>query len=88
MLYQKARKDYRLRPLNTRALLFRAQDNGTTPFYAFDDNMGWGKLFEGGLEVVDCPGDHFTLLKAPHIQFLVQKFEATSSPLNHIPKAK
>jgi amino acid adenylation domain-containing protein len=71
-VYWKARRDYRFQPLETRALLFRAKSSGFAHLIAIDGNMGWSGLFKGGLEVVDCPGDHFTLLKGPNLQFLVQ----------------
>jgi len=74
-VYQNARKKYRMCPLASRAILFRARDSAMAHLYAIDGTLGWSGLFNGGLEVVDCPGDHFTLLKAPHLQFLVQQFE-------------
>jgi amino acid adenylation domain-containing protein len=73
-VYWKARRDYRFPPLETRAILFRAQSSGLARLNTIDGNMGWSGLFKGGLKVLDCPGDHFTLLKGPNLQFLVQAF--------------
>jgi thioesterase domain-containing protein len=37
--------------------------------------MGWDKLAAGGVEVHEIPGDHLSLLRAPHVQTLARKLE-------------
>ncbi len=67
-LYLKSRRNYRYRPLGCRAVLLRTSDAGAGA-------MGWDGLFSGGLEIVDVPGDHWTLLKEPHLQVLAQRID-------------
>ncbi len=81
-VYRNARKNYRMHPLESRALLFRAQAGAAAHLYGIDGTMGWSGWFGGGVEVVDCPGDHFTLLKAPHLHFVVQHFEKSLERLS------
>ncbi len=61
-LVQYARKDYQLLPINSRAVLFRARDSHAAHLHAFDPSLGWKGLFNGGLEIVEMPGDHSTML--------------------------
>jgi thioesterase domain-containing protein len=80
-VYINARKNYQLRPLASRAVLFRAQDSEFKHLFAIDGNLGWSGLFRDGLEVVDIPGDHFTLLKSPNLEFLVQQLQTGTGKL-------
>ena len=74
-IHEHARENYRLQPLNCRAVFFRAQDSSHAHLYRVDAYMGWDGLFKGGLKIVDTPGDHFTLLKDPHLQTLAAQFK-------------
>jgi|CXWL01.1.fsa_nt_gi microcystin synthetase protein McyG len=74
---------YRPRPLAVPVVLFRATDplppallgveSGRVPTPSSPDH-GWGAHAER-LTVVPVPGDHFTLLEAPHRNPLVQRLE-------------
>lgn len=79
---RKARRDYQFRPLESRAILFRAKKAESTRFLSIDGSMGWAGLFKDGLEIVDCPGDHLTLLKSPNIQLLAQQFQQSIENLS------
>ena len=35
--------------------------------------MGWGKLALGGVEILDVPGDHATMVKEPHVRALAER---------------
>jgi thioesterase domain-containing protein len=72
-VYDDAHAKYPLRPLDCRAVVFRSLDSSEAYLHAVDERMGWGGLFTGGVEVVDTPGDHFSLLKSPNILILAQK---------------
>ena len=74
-IYGKARGNYRRHPVQSRALLFRARQNEGAQLSSIDRNLGWSGLFSAGLEVIDCPGDHFTMLKMPNMQFLARQFQ-------------
>ncbi len=79
---RKGRRDYRFRPLESRAILIRAKNAESTRFLNIDGSMGWAGLFKDGLEIMDCPGDHLTLLKSPNIQVLAQQFQQSIEKLS------
>jgi len=54
--------------------LFRAQKQHATA--ASNPWMGWGKLVTGGIEIHEIPGDHYTMITAPHIDVLAQQLAA------------
>ena len=62
--YDKAIRAYRPKPYSGPITVFRATST-TGP-----QDMGWGRLAAGPLEVVDVPGDHYDLIKEPHVQVL------------------
>jgi thioesterase domain-containing protein/acyl carrier protein len=35
-----------------------------------DPTMGWGELAAGGVQVIDIPGDHQTMMSRPHVETL------------------
>jgi FkbH-like protein len=37
-----------------------------------DEQMGWGKLAGGGVEVYDVPGHHLSMFEKPHVQKLAE----------------
>ena len=61
----RALKAYHTPPFPGRAVLFRARQH---PKMWLDSKGGWGRVIENGLEVVDIPGTHMTMLKEPHVQ--------------------
>jgi hypothetical protein len=74
-VYRNARKNYRLRPLASRAIIFRAQASEMALFYAVEPDLGWQGLLTRGIEVIETPGDHFSLLKRPHLLTLADHFK-------------
>jgi amino acid adenylation domain-containing protein len=36
-------------------------------------DLGWGRLAGGRIEVIEVPGDHYTLLQEPHVQTLASR---------------
>jgi thioesterase domain-containing protein len=75
-IYHQARKKYRFYPLDSRALVFCAQHSEMALFYPVSNNLGWAGLLTRGVEVVETPGDHFTLLKEPNLQVLAGHFNS------------
>jgi aspartate racemase len=69
-VYTNAREAYRPHCLDSRGVLFRAQD---TKVSRTDRALGWKGLFTQGIEIVDVPGDHTTCFQEPHIQTLAQR---------------
>lgn len=77
-IFLNAHKNYPMRPLQSRALLLRPNEviGDMAPYYALDGTLGWKGLFTGGLEIIECPGNHQSMLKAPHLQFLTRQLQA------------
>jgi len=46
----------------TSGVLIRAKVPGQQFLPRLDPTHGWGALFEGGVEIVDAAGDHFSLI--------------------------
>jgi thioesterase domain-containing protein len=74
-IYRNAVRGYRPRRLESRGVLFRAKEPGPHP-YVTDYSFGWAGLFTRGLEIVDVPGTHHTLIQEPHIRTLARHFSA------------
>ncbi|WP_137455108.1 thioesterase domain-containing protein [Halomicronema hongdechloris] len=51
--------------------LFRASDGISREFDS--QTLGWGELCCGPLEILDIPGDHYTMLHLPHVQVLAER---------------
>jgi amino acid adenylation domain-containing protein len=86
-VFRNAQNNYRLRPVESQAAVFRPQGSSLSHLYAIDSTLGWKGLFNGGLEAVECPGDHLTMLKAPHLQFLVQQLQKRLEQLHPASRA-
>lgn len=61
-------REHKLQPVDTRIIVFRAEHgvHGTVA----DRDLGWGPLAKRGVEIRDVPGDHDTMLFAPHVRKL------------------
>ena len=67
----RARQSYR--PQNYPGLitlLLASERSGAVPQ---DPTLGWGKLATGGIEVQPVPGNHYTILREPHVQVLAER---------------
>ncbi|MDC0711872.1 beta-ketoacyl synthase N-terminal-like domain-containing protein [Stigmatella sp. ncwal1] len=53
-----------------------------------DPLMGWDKLAAGGVDVHEVPGNHLSLLKAPHVQIFARKLSACLAQTQSSPQAK
>lgn len=58
--YDKATRQYVARPYAGPMLLIRSASSRGP------QHMGWEHLVQGGLEVAEVPGDHFSMIKDPH----------------------
>ena len=48
-----------------------------------DSTLGWGRLATGGVEVHPVPGDHYTMLREPHVRILASR---VASALERVPQ--
>jgi aspartate racemase len=67
----KAMKNYVPQVYPGRLTLLRAIERPTGRYY--DPYLGWGELAAGGVEIVEVPGNHFTLLWEPRVRVMAQK---------------
>lgn len=74
--FERAFVEHRVRPYEGKVWLFRAEDQQHGTRYVVDDRLGWGPFVEGGLEVVTCPGNHFTMCTEPNVQVLCRHMMA------------
>jgi amino acid adenylation domain-containing protein len=65
----RALHQYVPRPIASGLTVLRASESpdGDSP------ERGWGALTRSGARVVEVPGDHYALLRAPHVQVLAEK---------------
>jgi thioesterase domain-containing protein len=73
-IYYKAGDEYQFHPVETRGVLFRTQHSDKAHLYPVYADLGWGRFFSRGFQIVEVPGDHFSLLKDPEVVTLAQRF--------------
>ncbi len=64
-LYDNSLRSYRLRRLDCRGVLFRADRSKDCPSATKDMSLGWSDLFGQGLDILQMAGDHFTMMREP-----------------------
>jgi thioesterase domain-containing protein len=73
-LYDNSLRSYRLRRLDCRGVLFRADRSEDCPAANVDYSLGWADLFGKGFEIIQVTGDHFTMMREhPHDQNLARE---------------
>jgi thioesterase domain-containing protein len=76
-LYDNSLRSYRLRRLDCRGVLFRADRTEDCPAANVDYSLGWADLFGKGFEIIQVTGDHFTMMREhPHDQRLAREMSA------------
>jgi thioesterase domain-containing protein len=74
-VYRNAWKQYRIRPVNCRAILFRASQSTEIHLHSIDKFMGWRNVFVKGLQIEDIPGDHPSILAGSNLTVLARKLQ-------------
>lgn len=64
--YDQAVMAYRPRAYRGQLTIIKAKDSWGPR------EMGWGPLADGGLDIAVVPGDHYSLIKEPHVQELTR----------------
>jgi amino acid adenylation domain-containing protein len=73
---------YRPQVLANRGMLFVSQDDWLSKAYRqLDDSLGASRWFGGGVEVMDVPGDHVTVLDEPRLPELAKCFRSSLEKL-------
>ncbi len=63
--------NYAPRPCSAPIVLFRAEEQ----LAGLDEDLGWSNLASGGLTVHTIPGNHASLICAPHVKDLVEQLK-------------
>jgi thioesterase domain-containing protein len=72
-LYDHSLRDYQIRRLDSRGVLFRADRAEDCPSPIADESLGWSELFAGGFDIVPTTGDHKSMVEqSPHDQNLAR----------------
>jgi amino acid adenylation domain-containing protein len=74
-LLRRIRDAYEFKRLDTRAVLFRCQDDIYST-HTLKGQMGWEGLFTRGLEIIETPGNHAALLQEPNLQELATRIDS------------
>lgn len=76
-LYDNSLRSYRLRRLDCRGVLFRADRSEDCPSANVDYSLGWADLFGKGLDIIQVNGDHYTMMREhPHDRDLARDMSA------------
>ncbi|MEG3875944.1 amino acid adenylation domain-containing protein [Microcoleus sp. herbarium7] len=75
-----AMRDYVPQVYPHKITLFRASDKiahdfESTEFHSDDLLLGWGKCSQQAIEVIEVPGNHFSMFAEPHVQKLAQQLK-------------
>ncbi len=44
-------------------------------FHSLEPDLGWGRLAQGGVEVITVPGNHLTIVQEPRVKILAEKLQ-------------
>ncbi|MGZ3458357.1 MAG: non-ribosomal peptide synthetase, partial [Archangium sp.] len=66
----RALRRYVPRCIEGRATVLRAADSVRVG--SEEDDRGWGQKVSGGVELLEVPGDHYGILRPPHVQVLAE----------------
>jgi 3-oxoacyl-(acyl-carrier-protein) synthase/thioesterase domain-containing protein/acyl carrier protein len=66
--------DYQPAPYEGDAVLFRVRADRSRGEldYSEDEQNGWGGVVLGGIEIIDVPGSHTSIVEEPHVRALAQ----------------
>ncbi|HST23392.1 MAG TPA: thioesterase domain-containing protein, partial [Blastocatellia bacterium] len=67
----RASQTYRPGVYSDRITLFRATEQFRED--SQDSTLGWGELTSEGVEIIDLPGDHYSILRKPFVHTLAEK---------------
>jgi len=74
-VYRHVMAGYRPQVLASRGMLFVSRDDWLSSAYrGLDGSLGASRWFGGGVEILDVPGDHVTVLDEPHLLELARRY--------------
>jgi len=83
-IYRHAMKRYQPKPLASHGILYLSQDDWLSNAYrSTDDSLGTDKMFTKGVEMINVPGNHVTILDEAHLLELADCFRKSLEPFQH-----
>jgi thioesterase domain-containing protein/acyl carrier protein len=73
-------RTYMAKPYPGRISLFRSEELASDSDGQPD--LGWAKLALNGVDVIDVPGDHLSMMEAPHVRYLADSLNAAMRDLH------
>ncbi len=64
---------YNPEPYAGKVILFKSDHTSTEIDNIKDPQLGWGEVSLGGVEIINCPGDHVSMLTDPHVETVANK---------------
>ena len=74
--FERAFESHVVQPYEGKVWLYRCTDHDLGTRYVFEEHLGWRPFVNGGLSIVQCPGNHFTMCTEPNVQVLCQHMMA------------
>jgi thioesterase domain-containing protein len=71
-LNQAAAREYEVLPYDGPMTVFHATKVSFDRPEVIDAGLGWGPYAQGGVEVIDVPGDHMSILAEPHVAVMAR----------------
>ena len=65
---KEAAKFYTPQPYSGKITLFKSDQTTSEIHYVLDPQLGWGDIAMGGVDIVECHGDHVGMLKDPNVE--------------------
>ncbi|OJT19745.1 hypothetical protein BO221_36000 [Archangium sp. Cb G35] len=79
----RALHQYVPRPIGSGLTVLRASESPDGD----SQDRGWGTLARSGAQVLEVPGDHYALLRAPHVQVLAERLAGLLARADALPGA-
>jgi thioesterase domain-containing protein len=68
-------QEYSPRPYGGKIILFRSEEMAANASPGSD--LGWGDLAAGGVDVIEVPGDHMSMMRPPQVKTLAYLIKAS-----------
>jgi thioesterase domain-containing protein len=83
-IIRQSQRAYRPLPFDGKVVLFRVEawEMCSGLRFAPDALYGWGEVVPGGVEVIQVPGDHGSLVKEPAVVTLADRIHACLEKVN------
>ena len=75
---------YNPEPYAGEVMLFKSDQTLQEVDNITDPQLGWGEVSLGGVEIINCPGDHVSMLTDPHVETVANKLRQAIAGALHL----